>query len=349
MGQKKKKILVIVGCVLFVAVIAIVGALLGKAEAGTKDELLEQAKAKEVAEGSGNSAQKPRGIIDIDGDEYAYYDQIESYLLLGTDHSGQESGQQEFQGDLADFILLLVINRTQKTYTALQIDRDTIVPVAIGLDEDGEITASLEQQICTGHWYGDDPKGCAANMTATVSAFLGEVKINGYYVLNMDDIPLLNHAIGGVQVTLEDDFSSWDPAMVKGATLELTDQQAEIFLHSRMGIGDGENTTRMARQRAYMDAFYQKAQGQIRQEPGFVNDIYRQLSEVAVTDLTGNDISKITNGLIEFKSRGIKNLQGERTVEESVTDGEKHVEIYVDEEEITEVLSEIYSLTPLDE
>lgn len=49
---------------------------------------------------------------------------------------------------------------------------------------------------------------------------LGEF-IDFYVAMNMDGISELNDLAGGVTVTLEDDFSSIDPAMTKGTTLTL--------------------------------------------------------------------------------------------------------------------------------
>ena len=49
---------------------------------------------------------------------------------------------------------------------------------------------------------------------------LGEF-IDFYVAMNMDGISELNDLAGGVTVTLEDDFSSIDPAMTKGTTLPL--------------------------------------------------------------------------------------------------------------------------------
>jgi len=46
-------------------------------------------------------------------------------------------------------------------------------------------------------------------------------------------MPLLNHEVGGVTVTLEDDMTKLDPAMKKGATLNLDGRQAELLMQSR--------------------------------------------------------------------------------------------------------------------
>lgn len=58
-------------------------------------------------------------------------------------------------------------------------------------------------------------------------------------------MPLLNHEVGGVTVTLEDDMTKLDPAMKKGATLTLTDRQAELLMQSRYAMDDDRNTQRM--------------------------------------------------------------------------------------------------------
>lgn len=79
---------------------------------------------------------------------------------------------------------------------------------------------------------------------------MGE-SIDFYVAMNMDGISELNDLAGGVTVTLEDDFSSIDPAMTKGTTLTLHGDQAETFVRSRMTVGDGTNASRMERQSVY--------------------------------------------------------------------------------------------------
>ena len=59
--------------------------------------------------------------------------------------------------------------------------------------------ATAEQQLCTAHWYGGtDEIGCQ-NQVKAVSDLLGGLPISGYFSLGLDDIPELNHAIGGVR------------------------------------------------------------------------------------------------------------------------------------------------------
>lgn len=44
--------------------------------------------------------------------------------------------------------------------------------------------------------------------------------------------------------------------MKKGATLQLTDDEAYAYVHDRYGVGDEENASRMKRQQQYMTGFF---------------------------------------------------------------------------------------------
>ena len=63
---------------------------------------------------------------------YAYSDQVESYLLIGTDNSSADpEAEQGFDGDLADFLVLFVADSDTGKYGFIQIDRDKITDVTI--------------------------------------------------------------------------------------------------------------------------------------------------------------------------------------------------------------------------
>ena len=66
---------------------------------------------------------------------------------------------------------------------------------------------------------------------------LGGIQIDGYYELNMSEIPKLNSMVDGVTVTLEDDFSKKYPKMKKGATINLDDEQAYASFMTVMELG----------------------------------------------------------------------------------------------------------------
>lgn len=145
----------------------------------------------------------------------------------------------------------------------MQLNRDTITEVPMLL-QDGSANASAQMQLCTAHWYGKDKAASCGNTVETVSKMLGGLPIDGYYALKMDAMPLLNHEVGGVTVTLEDDMTKLDPAMKKGATLTLTDRQAELLMQSRYAMDDDRNTQRMRRQQIFLNAFMKKIKNRMR-------------------------------------------------------------------------------------
>ena len=282
--------------------------------------------------------------IDLNDMEYATSDNLKSYLFIGTDHSGNESAKDEsYQGSMADFLLVAILNKTQKTYGFIQLNRDTITEVMI-LDNDGEITGSSQEQLCTAHWYGGSRQQSCRNTVDAVSELLGGLSIDGYYSVGMDEIAQLNHIIGGATVTIEDDFSKVDPSLVKGRTITLTDEQAYNYLHARMGVGDGENESRMRRQRTYMEAVYDKVIDRVRTEKSFLDDITETLGDCVTTNMDGDDFGQIRNVFRDGKDLGILVPEGETTVGARLDDGLDHTEFYMDEDSLAKIMIPLCNL-----
>ena len=282
--------------------------------------------------------------IDLNDMEYATSDNLKSYLFIGTDHSGNESAKDEsYQGSMADFLLVAILNKTQKTYGFIQLNRDTITEVMI-LDNDGEITGSSQEQLCTAHWYGGSRQQSCRNTVDAVSELLGGLSIDGYYSVGMDEIAQLNHIIGGATVTIEDDFSKVDPSLVKGRTITLTDEQAYNYLHARMGVGDGENESRMRRQRTYMEAVYDKVIDRVRTEKSFLDDITETLGDCVTTNMDGDDFGQIRNVFRDGKDLGILVPEGETAVGARLDDGLDHTEFYMDEDSLAKIMIPLCNL-----
>lgn len=280
---------------------------------------------------------------------YAYTDRLEAYLLIGTDNSSANAeAEKGFNGDLADFLVLFLVDPDTGRYGFVQIDRDTITDVPI-LDENGEEIGTALEQICTAHWYGQNEEERSINTVYTVSELFGGLPIDGYYCMNMKDIPTLNHAVGGVSVTIEDDLESLDPAMTKGAQILLTDEQAEKFVRARMSVGDGTNISRLRRQRQYMENMYRQVHESFSDNAGYINDLYKELKSVLQTDQPDKTISEIAAGIHDSENMGFLTLDGESTKGNQLDDGEIHSEFYVDEASIAENLGKIIDLRDVTE
>ena len=277
--------------------------------------------------------------IDLNDMEYLITDKLKCYLFIGTDHSGNEFATDDtYKGSMADFLLLAVLNKTDKTYGFLQLNRDTITDVMI-LNTDGEITGSSQEQLCTAHWYGGSRQQSCLNTVEAVSGLLGSLPVDGYYSVGMDEIAQLNHVIGGATVTIEDDFSKVDPTLVRGETITLSDEQAYNFLHARMDVGDGENESRMRRQRAYMEAVYDKVIDRVRDEKNFLDDITDTLGDSVTTDMNGDDFGQIRNLFRDGKDLGIHVPEGSTQLGMRLDDGIEHTEFYMDEASLARILT----------
>ena len=281
--------------------------------------------------------------LEIGDKYYVSDDNIDAYLIIGTDAGGEDLGK-EYSGKLADFLTLLLIDNTTERYAFIQIDRNSMVEVQT-VDEEGETDVLEEQQLCLAHWYGDNDNQRNNNTVLTVSELLGGLEIDEYYTINMSDMDKINNAIGGVVVDIEEDMTSVDPAFEKGASVHLTDGQAEKFVRARMNVGDGSNKARMARQTQYMQKAYNMVMGQLRDNPDYINELYDQLIDDVQTGEEGSgDISRIANHVLQYEGLGILQFSGKTKINDTQGDDIDHEEFYVDEDSIAEVLGKVMNL-----
>ena len=269
---------------------------------------------------------------------------VQTYLFIGTDKSGNEDAEgEEYHGSMADALMLVVVDKEEKTYGILQLNRDTITEVPMLL-QDGSANASAQMQLCTAHWYGKDKAASCDNTVETVSKMLGGLPIDGYYALKMEAMPLLNHEVGGVTVTLEDDMTKLDPAMKKGTTLTLTDRQAELLMQSRYTMEDDRNTQRMRRQQIFLKAFMKKIK---KQNAGDINatvKLYDRLRPYATTDIKMNDLTALLKDMQGYTDKGIITIDGTSKIGEKLHDGKKHWEFYMDEDSLETSMKQLYLL-----
>ena len=306
---------------------------------------------KQQAEQLSNSLWTDENTLVIDGDTFGFDHRMETFLFVGTDLSG---GQKVGSGDktrqpMADFLLLLVLDHTRDSIGFLQIDRNTVTPVH-ALDEAGNTTGIRPLQICTAHWYGTTEEMAAENLTRAVRGYLGDLEnIDGYYVIGLEDIEQLNSAVGGVDITLDEDLTDADPAFTKGASLHLTDAQAHTYLQARMNVSDGTNVARMARQRSYMTGLFESVRQKSMADPQFALTLWNTLRSAAFTNMNGNDFSRIAQKLIKGENQGIRTIQGETKEGYLTGDGLPHEEFYADTASLKEQLISLFNLVPVED
>lgn len=255
-------------------------------------------------------------IVTVDGVKYVPRNNIESYLFMGIDAEGKVKKRKEYDGTgQCDTLMLLVIDKTQNTYTVLSLDRNTIVPVR-SLTIDGQDLGVSDLQLSLAHSMGDGLEMSCENTVEAVSQLLNGRGIEGYIALNLDGIALINNKVGGVMVTIEDDFSKCDKTLKMGETIRLNDEQAVHFIRNRMDVADGSNENRIKRQNTYIDAIKPMLIEKSKADETFPVDLYQSLSDYIVSDLSNNEISRISKALIKNEDLGTIKIKGTNSVDE---------------------------------
>lgn len=263
---------------------------------------------------------------------------VQTYLFIGEDAKGPKTRKTESDGTgQSDVLELLVIDTKKNIYHKLPINRDTITDVK-SLDNDGSYLATTKTQIALAHAKGDGMELSCENTVDAVSNMLYGIRIDGYISLTMDSIKVLNHLAGGVPVTIEDDFSQSDKSLVKGQTVTLTDDQAMHYVHDRMNVGDGTNECRMRRQKAYIDALFPLYKAKLQADSGFINELYNDLSDYMVTDMSVGEMGNVANMIINSKDEGELSIKGTNAI--SKEDG--YNEFTMDETSRGDVAMELF-------
>ncbi len=277
------------------------------------------------------------GLIEYEGIGYRPKRRLTSVLLIGTDNTSETEVDNSFRkGGQADFLLLVVIDENNDTVTPIQINRDTITEIS-ALTEFGQDMGSWNAQICLSHSFGNSEEMSCELTVDAVSHYLKDIPIDWYISMNLGGIAVLNNVFGGIEVTLDDDFSAYDSTMTSGATIKLRGKQAEYYTRMRYHVGDQTNASRLARQRNYikrvMDVFVEK----ITENHAFVETVYRELETYLVTNMTYGRIVNLSNEAMYYRINDIVEIDGEYSIGEA-----GYIEFYPDDKSVWEAVLNIF-------
>ncbi len=223
--------------------------------------------------------------IEVEGRQYAQRRRVTTILLMGVDQNGEDASGGYRNGGQADFLRLLVIDDDAKRVSQVAIDRDTMTPITV-LGVLGNRARTRTAQISLSHGFGDGGAQSCELTVEAVSNLLSSTRIDFYMAMNMDGIAALNDAVGGVTVTVQDDFSALDEEMKPGTTLTLSGAQAELFVRGRMSIGDGTNAARMERQQQYVSQLIARLDERVREDKNFLGTLYDELGAYLTTNMS---------------------------------------------------------------
>lgn len=265
-----------------------------------------------------------------DGVRYYPRQDIVVVMLLGIDREGKLEDLETTGGYAADMITLLVFDEQTQESRLLCLNRDTMATMT-GLNEHGLPESKYFTQLAVSHTFGSGLEDSCENTRDAVSDFLYGINIDHYVSVNMDAINIMNDLVGGVSVTVRDDFSQIDPSITMGE-ITLQGQQAMNFVRSRRGLGDQLNLSRMERQREYMNGFMEALRAKLEQSDTFALSAYEKISPYVVTDCSANTLSGLMERYADYPVVEIVSPEGENVLDNG------HYEFYADEENLDELI-----------
>ena len=278
--------------------------------------------------------------IIYNGEKYQYNNKVTTILFAGIDtHTVDRIEGVLGTAGQADSIFIMALNTETGKYKLMSVSRDTMIDVDV-CDANGNFVGTKKMQICLAHAYGDGDKTSNENLKTSISRLFFGIPVNSYISIDLDVIPVLNDSVGGVNVNVIEDLSSYDPALTKGANVTLIGNQAEIYVRSRDVEGDAnQNDLRMERQISYVNSFIQQSIQMTKQNMKTPINLFNQITPYTRTDITTSEITYLSS---IFLKSGFSVDENYIKVPGEAVAGEKYAEYYTDTDEFFKIILDTY-------
>lgn len=284
--------------------------------------------------------------LEYNGEKKKIRPYIHTVLITGTDNFAEEDAAEEakktisfdapYNDTQADFIAFMVFDLKARTVTPIQLNRDTMCDVPY-LSINGKVMGTNFQQLALSHNQGSGKEDSCRNVIRAVQKLLFGAPVDHYMSLSMDAVPVINDLIGGVTVTMDDDYISDDSNTVlrKGDTITLNGSDALNFVRMRRHDRVDVNEARMGRHRLYLDAFAIQARTASEEDPNLITDSFDKVAPYMVSDLDLGSYSDFLNRLSMFELKPVQQIQGVYHM------GEQWAEFYPDEDCLWEIVKNL--------
>ena len=277
--------------------------------------------------------------IVYNGKTYKYNEAITSILFMGIDRDQFADDDENLgtNGD-ADALMLLTYDTSNGNTDLISISRDTMADIDV-YSKDGTYIGSEKQQICLAYAYGDGKETSCTNQVNAVSRLFYNIPISSYLSMDLDAVSVLNDAVGGVTVTSPQTFKEF----TKGETVTLYGESAETFVRNRDTSVLASNTSRMERQRVYIESFFKTLAAGTKENLMLPVDLFNAASPYTVTNIDIPKVTYLASNILEkdFSEIEMQNVPGE------VVQGEVYAEYHLDQEKFFEMFLNVY-YTPVD-
>ena len=288
------------------------------------------------------------GYLQHNGQYFEQNEDITSILVMGVDSTGKLQPKNAVPGQFgqADTIMLVLLDKKNKEIRMINVVRDSMVNVTV-FDKNGDYAETKNAQICLQYAYGDGGESSCQLTANSVSEMFYSMPIDYYVAINKTAMQEINDTIGGVTVTMSEDWSihedGTDLNYSAGQTVTLKGKEAMLFLFSRNEEALGTNMNRVNRQKDYLSALIPQLKAAAKDDIGIITKIYsatqgHMYSNIELTDMI-DMASEVLKGGYTFTEMQI--LPGE------YVEGKKNDEYYTDSNAIYEMVIQNY-YSPVD-
>lgn len=267
------------------------------------------------------------GIVTIDGEKYKRNSDIQTVLFMGIDKQAKtDFHNNPGENGQSDSLNLLAVDRAAKTAQIIQISRDSMVDIDI-YDVTGEKLMTEQGQIALQYAYGDGEEESCRLTSEKVSELMYGVEVDSYVSLTLEGMIVATDELGGVTLTVPEDYTAIDPAFVKGQTITLNGEQAEKYVRSRDIDVLESNNQRMERQSQFMGALIEKING-LDGNSQYLS-LYEEMKPYMITNMTADEMKALSE--YEIASEMIK-VPGE------IIEKDGHAQFIVNNKELQKII-----------
>lgn len=287
------------------------------------------------------------GELRYHGKTYAYKNNIMTFLFMGIDKTGEmEASEDLYEGGQADALFLAVLDPDEEKISIIGVNRDTMTNISV-YDRNGLYAGTQTAQIALAHAYGDGMEKSCENTVNAVSQLFYGLPIHGYCALNMEVVPLLNDAVGGVDVVIPESAAGADMGIngtrhktgwKTGQQVHLMGNDAYTFIRYRDTDQAQSAEARLERQKTYLQAFIAQAVNAVKSDLTLPLTLYTTISPYMVTDITAQEAVHIASEAVSYSFSG-ENLY---SMEGEVRMGEIFEEFYPDETALYELILQVF-------
>lgn len=276
-----------------------------------------------------------------DGKEYRYRKELINILCLGidraTDLTEYDISGNRIQNGQSDAILLVSIDTENGRVRVLAVPRDTMVTLSL-YSAEGLFKGNMDGQITLQYAYGDGVEQSCELVRQRTEELLFDIPIQRYAAINLRAIATINNAVGGVEVTMREDYTDIDPDFKEGATIRLEGDQALNFICRRDTSVAGSALTRLDRQKQYMSAFAAQAKETVRSDITVPIHLLKALEPDMLTDISADEMLYLLTEAadLSFSDADVYILPGD------TVHGKLYEEYVPDEEEIRRLVLELF-------